>query len=76
MNLLTKDNQCAYTAKKSTPDAIYYIEQNILKNKIICHSPFGLSKAFGRIDRNKLWRSLYGKVLPIKLIKMIIEGQA
>ena len=74
MNLLTKDNQCAYKAKRSTTDAIYYIKQNFIQNKIIGHISFDLSKAFDRIDRNKLWWILYEKGMPIKLIDIIIKG--
>ena len=74
MNLLTKDNQCAYKAKRSTADAIYYIKQNLIQNRIRGHISFDLSKAFDRIDRNKLWWILYEKGVPIKLIEIIIKG--
>ena len=62
MSLLTKDKQCAYKTKRSTSDAIFFIKQNLIKNKILGHISFDLSKAFDRIDRNKLWRTLYEKV--------------
>ena len=74
MNILTKDNQCEYKAKRSTSDAIYYIKQNFIRNKIIGHISFDLSKAFGWIDRNGLWRILYEKGTPTKLIDIAIKG--
>ena len=76
LNLLTNDNQCAYKAKRSTYDAIYYIKKNFSKNLIDGHIAFDLSKAFDRIDRNKLWWTLYRKGLPIRLINFIINGHS
>jgi len=73
MNILTTDNQCAYCAKRSTSDAIFYIKRNFIKNKIAGRISFDLSKASGRIDRNS-WRcALYGKGMTIKLIDVIIK---
>ena len=34
LNLITKDNQCAYKAKRSTTDAILYTKQQFMKNEI------------------------------------------
>ena len=45
-----------------------------MKKEIVGHISFGLSKAFDRINRNKLWWVLYEKGLPIKLIQSIKKG--
>ena len=75
MIILAKENRCAYKAKRSTSDDIYYyIKQNFIQNKIIWHISFDLSKAFGGIDRNRLRRDLYEKGMPIQLIDIIIKG--
>ena len=73
MNLLKKDNQCAYKAKRSTADAVYFLKRNLVK-KINGHISFGPSKAFDGINRGKLRWALYGKGLPTNLIDMIING--
>ena len=74
LNLIAKDNQCAYKAKRSTADAIFRTNQ-FMKNEICGHIAFDLSKAFGRINRDKLWWILYEKGLPIKLIRYIWLGR-
>ena len=73
MNLRTNDNQCAYKAKRSTTDAIFYIKNQFIENEIHGRISFDLSKAFGRINRNKLWWILYEKGIQIKLIRNITQ---
>ena len=74
LNLIAKDNQCAYKAKRSTTDAIFYTKQ-FMKNEISGHISFDLSKAFDRVNRDKLWWMLYEKGLPVKLIHLIWLGR-
>ena len=76
MHLLPCKNQCAYKEKRSAADVIYYYaKHNYIKNKITGEILFDLSKAFGRINRLKLWEILYGKGIPIIFIKYIIMGR-
>ena len=74
MSLLPTDNQCAYKAGKSTMDAIFCIKQQFIKNEIQWHISSVLSKAFDRINRNRLWWILYEKGIPPQLIRNIIQG--
>ena len=74
LNLITKDNQCAYKSKRSTMDAIFYAKQQFMKNGICGNISFDLSKAFDRINRNKLWWILYEKGIPVILIHLLWLG--
>ena len=49
-------------------------KKELYKNKIQGQILIDLSKAFDRVDRNKLWGILYEKGLPIPFIKMIKIG--
>ena len=62
--------------KKSTFDIIYRTKQNFVKKRIQGQILFDLSKAFDKINREKLWRILYEKGLPIKTIQQIIIGRS
>ena len=74
MNLLTCEMQHGYKINKSATDIIFHIKRNIIKNNINGQILLDLSKAFGRIDRTKLWDILYEKGLPIELIDLIKKG--
>ena len=74
MNLLTNEMQCAYKTKRSTQDIIHFIKTKLTKHNINGQILIDLSKAFGKIDRNKLWWILYKKGLPLKLIKALVGG--
>ena len=55
-------------------DVIFYLKRQFAENKINGHISFDLSKAFGSINRNKLWWALYEKGIPMSLIKNIVKG--
>ena len=61
MNLITDDTQCGYKNKKSTTDIIFHIKQNFMKNGSKGQILFDLTKAFGKLNRNKLRNMLYEK---------------
>ena len=50
-------------------DIIHHVKNKLLENTNGGYVLLGLSKAFGEINRNKIWWVLYGKGLPINLIK-------
>ena len=70
LNLLTKALQCAYK-NRPTNDIIKFLKQEseTKKHGII---PFGLTEAFGEINRNELWEILYYKGLPGRFIRNLI----
>ena len=58
--------------KKSTTDIIFCLKTEIYKkNEPHGQILFDLTKAFDKINRNKLWNMLYEKGLPIILIQII-----
>merc|ERR1712112_748961 len=54
--------------------SIFHAKRNFIKNNIQGQILIDLSKAFDRVDRNKLWKILYEKGLPISFINMIKIG--
>ena len=50
------------------------MKQKLINNKVKGQLLIDLSKAFGRIQRNKLWWILYEKGIPTNLLKIIILG--
>ena len=75
LNLTNPDNRCAYKTKRFTADAIFYKRQQFVKSDIHGHISVDLSKAFDRVNRNKLRGILYGKGLPMTLIRNISQGR-
>ena len=72
-NLLTSEIQCAY--KKPLYKRYHILHKTKLANNMT-HGQIllDLSRAFDRINRNKLWNILYQKGLPINFIEMLICG--
>merc|ERR1712112_154893 len=54
--------------------SIFHAKRNFIKNNIQGQILIDLSKAFDRVDRNKPWKILYEKGLPLSFINMIKIG--
>ena len=74
MNILTEETQCGFKSNKSTADVIFFIKQKFIKKEIYGQILFDLTKAFDKINREKLWIILYEAGLPLNFIKFIIKG--
>ena len=61
LNILTNEHQCAYKKHKSTIDILYEIKQKFINGKIKGQILLDLTKAFGKIERQKLRWILYEK---------------
>ena len=48
---------------------IYHMRNKLTNNENTGYILLDTSKDFGKINRNKLWRILYEKGLPIELLK-------
>ena len=73
-NLLPKDNQCDYKARRSTTDVISFTKRQFIENEITGRIFFDLAEAFGRINGKQVAPDTIWKGLPIKLIKNILKG--
>ena len=75
LNLLTNEQQCAYKTKKSTMDIIYLIKNKYIKGEIKGQILLGLSKAFDRINRSKLWYIFFTNTAYLKtyLVQLLIH---
>ena len=56
-------------------DAIFHVKRQFGKNEIHGHISSDIPKAFGGINRNKLWRILYGKGPLLEILRKIIQGR-